>query len=468
MKKAALLLFLAAAASVAGYFAYQRSGPPPVLPAAPDGLDPLVRELVESGAAHVDARRRSAEARLRLGMAYEANGLYGEASACYEQLLALDPRDARARHRLACVEERTGDLARAVETMSLAVEADPEYAGSWARLAWWLVDLGETERAAEALDEARRRMPDAPEVRFVEVRLALAERDAEGAIERLEGGRLLEGADAAYGHYLLSLARRQLGDLEGAADAHARSDGSRFSFSDPWTREMLAFQTGYAAMRVRASRAVAAGDYGRAEPALREIVAHDPRDARSLNLLGACRLGRGDLDEAASLFERVLEVDPGDYSATVNAARVELRRRPPDATALAAAYERVGQAVERRPRDASGWRVLATLADELERPGEVVTALDRAIALEPEAPELPLKAAYTEVVLGRFDAALARFRAAQSRWPEEDEAWFGELTALVYAGRAAEARDALRTLADRPGLDAERVHQLRAAVARMQ
>ncbi|MAB80467.1 MAG: hypothetical protein CMJ89_14030 [Planctomycetes bacterium] len=458
---AALLL----SAGGGGYLAYQRAGPMPKPPADIETLDPLLRRRIEQELVRVGNRRRSTPAWRRLGMVYEANALYGDAARCYEHILSERPNDGESLHRLARVQERMGDLSRARSTMERSALAEPGYAASWCRLALWSLDLGEHEAGAAALEKARALTPDDPTIHFIDVRLALARRSPDTAISLLERGGLLEGAQAPYGFHLLSNARRQAGDIEGAAAAHAKGDGSRLRFSDPWTQEMQRWQTGYAAMRRSAGRHVLAGRFAVAQQLLEQVLAEDPLDVRSLNMLAVCRIEQGDPGAAMEILTRLLAIDPVHHDGALNFVRALLRHGSADGEVSRAAFERLQRALELRPSESMGWRLMASLEEALGRPDESLEAMERAMALEPAATDIRLKAGYTELKKGAFDDALERFRGLKETHPELTEAWFGEVATLVYAGRASAARTALEELSQRSDADPERLAQLASAVA---
>jgi len=452
-----------------------RTGPEPVRPARLEELDRRVRALLEHELAAVERRPRDCATRLHLGMAYEANGLFGEAARSYRQALELDPTEAlRARvlQRLACARERLGDLQLAADTLAEATAADPTQAAAWARLAWWRLDLSELEGAEQALERLRTLAPGDPLLRLGEVRLALARHEAGAARALLEEGDLLQGERAACAEHLLAQALRQQGDLAGAERAAARATelgGVREpDFDDPGTREMQALETGLAALRLRAGRDVLAGRFALAEQRLRLILEDEPDDAASLNALGLCRLEQGDATGALELFARALALEPEQFEAAVNQARALLRSGNAAPATLDEASALLVRALSRRPDESGAWRVLAALAEARRRPDQMRAALDRAVALEPAALELELRAAYAALESGDPDDALARFGALQQRHPELTEAWFGAATTLIGAGRAEQARPALESLAARPDADPARLDRLRERLAELQ
>jgi tetratricopeptide (TPR) repeat protein len=460
----ALLLLLAGA--VLGWLRYQRTGPPPARPADFETLDPLVQGLLEEELAHVSHWRRSASAWLRLGMAEEANALYGEAERCYEQSLHLRPGHAKTLHRLACVQERLGDLAEAADTMARAAEADPSEPVSWWRLAGWRIDLGQLEEAEAALEHARTLAEAEPAVAFARVRLALAKRAPEEAVRLLRDEGLLDGGHAPYARHLLAAALRQQGDLEGAARASVEADGRGPLLADPWTLEVQQFETGYAALRLRAGRDVQARRFAEAERRLAEILEHDPADVRSLDMLAICRLEQGDARGALELAQRVLALQPEHYEGTTVYVRALLAQSNVAPEVLREASERLARVQAARLDEPGGWRLRAMLASALREPVEELAALERAIALDPGAPELRLRAGYKAVELGRFDEALARFLELQREPSAPTEAWFGEVMARLRAGDLSGAREALERLSQRADADPQRLRTLQESLAR--
>ena len=467
MNRGSLALLAVVVLSGWVYLFYQRTGPVPDPPAELASLDALLVEAIEEELANVGANRRSLEAWRRVGLTYEANALFADAERCYERTLELWPEDGRTYYQLACVRERSGDLERAVEAMRRACELAPDYGGAWSRLAAWNLDLGEIEPAERALERARELLGEDDVVRLLEVRLALARRDAEGALALLGREGVLSGDDG-YAYHLLSVARRQTGDLEGAEEAHAKGQGSRLAFSDPWSLEMMGMQRGYAAMRRTAARHVQTGRYESAWGLLEQVLENDPNDVRSLNMQAVCAMEMGDNARALELLERVFALEPEHHDGSLNYTKALLRSGTKKEEYVVQAERRLTTALAKRPTDVSGWRLLITLEEHRGRPDLALAALDRLLELEPQATDVRLKGAYLSLTLQRFDDALTRFRDLQERSPDLGEAWLGEATVLVYAGRKAEATELLEKLVGRAGIDAARIAKLRAVLDRGQ
>ena len=107
------------------------------------------------------------------------------------------------------------------------------------------------------------------------------------------------------------------------------------------------------------------------------VVARDPNDARTHNLLGAAFASLGQMDQARRSFQASVRANPRDAVTYVNLGLLELQ-----AANWAAAG---GHFAEALTLDASSTAALTGLADALERQGETERAenLRRDLRLDP-------------------------------------------------------------------------------------
>lgn len=234
------------------------------------------------------------------------------------------------------------------------------------------------------------------------------------------------------------------------------------SFIDPWTIAMMKQQRGFAAMRRSAGRQVRAGRYRPAMRLLEDVLEHDPEDVRCLNMLGVCHMQVGGFAEALEVLERVLAIEPEHHDASLNYAKAAVAGEVVQATVLEKAESRLRRALEKRPDEAEGWRILAVFEEKLGRFAAAAEALDRFCELEPGARGERLKAAYL-VLASSPEVALERFRALRTELPDSVEVRYGEVSALVQMENKPEAEAALDLLRG-PEFDAGRIAKLRAAV----
>ncbi|HEX8955383.1 MAG TPA: tetratricopeptide repeat protein [Burkholderiaceae bacterium] len=260
---------------------------------------------------------------------------------------------------------------------------------------------------------------------------------------------------------------------------------------NPLLRRMLApqapapFDSG-AAFRA-ASQAYAAGRLEEAEAGYRNILAHEPRHADALYLLGGVRQQRGDRTQAESLFRQALAMreDPRFLFALAGLLH-EMRRHPEAESAFRRTIEldpgkavvhlnygnllgEIGRfddaesayrrALALQPgSDQTGARTIAQINNNLgnvlramRRHGEAEQAYRSALQLDPThlPVRLCLAALYGET--GRMAEAEQAYREAIAAHPQAADAHNNLGVLLHAAGRAAEAEQAFRrALALRP------------------
>jgi tetratricopeptide (TPR) repeat protein len=200
---------------------------------------------------------------------------------------------------IATAEEGAGRTGDAMATLRDAIEENPKFFRGLVMLAELSEKQGEWESAATAYAKAQE----------LNSRVDLTARRAAALINSNKAGEardLLQARTAKpdvqpLDLYLYASALKQTGDLAGAEAAARRLRTA--APDDP--RGM------YALAQVLEARK----DFAGAEGALREILKRDPEDATALNYLGYMLAERGQrLDEAVSLLQRALKLEPGNPS----------------------------------------------------------------------------------------------------------------------------------------------------------
>src|SRR5437667_2011571 len=100
-------------------------------PPAPRGLndyDPLAAEAIRNALRPARLQPWSVQARLDLGMVYEANDVFDLACQCYRRVLRSRPDDARVWYRLAVASEQMGALDDAFAAIDQAIAIEPHHA----------------------------------------------------------------------------------------------------------------------------------------------------------------------------------------------------------------------------------------------------------------------------------------------------------------------------------------------------
>jgi tetratricopeptide (TPR) repeat protein len=181
--------------------------------------------------------------------------------------------------------------------------------------------------------------------------------------------RALTDADADQPSVYLSLADILAQDGRDE-DAHAVLDRAAVRFPDAAS---VPFQRG--ALYERAK------DYARAEEAFRTVIAREPAHAQALNYLGYMLAERGErLDEAVTLIQRALEIDPrnGSYLDSLGWAYFKLHRYEDARTHLA-------EAASQLPSNSVVQDHLGDVLAALGRHAEAIGAWQRALAGDREA-----------------------------------------------------------------------------------
>lgn len=158
---------------------------------------------------------------------------------------------------------------------------------------------------------------------------------------------------------------------------------------------------------------LAAGQPSRAAAVLEPIVEDRAASADAWNALGVARVGLGRHAEARAAFDRASQLAPDAARIRFNAAVARL-----ESGDRAGAVAEVEALVRRSPSFADGWKVAGTLRHEGGDRAGAVAAWQRAMALQPDDPDVLFNLAMTLRDLGRTDDARAiarRFIAVAGR-----------------------------------------------------
>jgi tetratricopeptide (TPR) repeat protein len=239
---------------------------------------------------------------LTLGRLYVQTAAFDKAVPLLQRVVADQPGYAEGAFLLAAAQEGAGRPAEAIQTLRNALDQNPRFYRGHLRLAELLEGQRQWDAAAQAYARAQDLNP----------RAALGSRRAAALInggKPAEARDLLQrsigaakpGAESPVELYLLAEAQRSLKELD-AAEATAKKLLGRAP-DDARGLHVLSL--------ILQDK----GDVAGAERALRDIIAKDPLDANALNSLGYMFAERGErLDEAISLLQRALKIEPGNPS----------------------------------------------------------------------------------------------------------------------------------------------------------
>jgi tetratricopeptide (TPR) repeat protein len=351
-----------------------------------------------------------------LGRLCHANGFSAEAEACWQLLLAEQPRDPRWAYLLADLRRLASDHEGLAAMLARTNQLAPDYSPAWLRLADLKLKSGDNAEAERAYRKRLGLLPGDPYARLGLARVALQQgqhAEARVLVERLVG----DAPKFSPGHNLYAELLAADGDAARAAKVRmAGRDAGRFrEADDPWLDELADRCFDYERLCIRGTtdNQTQHGDRGRA--AFERAIAIRPDTPFAYELLSNLHLDAGDADRAREVCARGI-------------ARIA------DAKSAAPLYVNLSRAYRtlKRPTDA-----VRAARDGLAQAGESYELYDALGAALVEAKE--------------HEAAVAALRAAVARNPTAANANYHLAVALIEVGRLDEAIEALhRSLAVAP------------------
>ncbi|MGA2606995.1 MAG: tetratricopeptide repeat protein [Terriglobia bacterium] len=329
-----------------------------------------------------------------LGLAAQHAGHFDRAREVYQIALRQRPNDPDCLFNLAAIYTQTGHTDEAMVPLMQAHNAAPERAEILFALAQTSQDLGFYADAATAIDQYLKLKPHDDVARrergFCLIRSAMVDRGLEDLRWYTQ-----EHPKDARGLYELAIAET-IGE---SVQALQHLD------------QALALDPKFNVARY--ARAVLYYDMGRTESSiadLRLLLATDPNDFHSLDVLGQDYIRLGQLLEAAQVLERALKLAPKDDKILTHYGRVLTRLgRKEEAEKVIADFRALGPEEGRR-------RPYGGLFDFLNLPPEQQYAkymenLQRTITTWPDDPSLRVQLGKTLLRQGKTDEAIAAFRA---------------------------------------------------------
>lgn len=442
---------LALALLVAGAFLVRREvaarAREPVAPADAARLDPDVRAVIEE---HLRRARTDPSALNHgtLGLAYEANGMWGEAERCYDVALELAPLDALWKLHKGIAASEQGDSDAALALFETVVREREDLAAARFRLADALQRAGRIGPALEHYRAAARLADDRTEAHTGLGAALLEHGDLEAARASLARAVALD-PDHRSAHYQLGLVHRALGDKVAAARELALGvDAQKRYLPDPLEERLKALRVGYSTRIQGAVDLVRGGRTEAGIAILEQVLALHPADTNVLNNLAAAHLDAGAPERALPLLERARSLSEDEFATWINLASWALAsQRFEEALAFAdravalagsvssahaargkallrlrrqdEAYRELARAVELEARDPKLQMLLGVLCIDLERYEEARTCLTTAVSLAPDWLEPHLKLCRLQASLGEFDHARETLVAARRIAPTD-------------------------------------------------
>ena len=238
-------------------------------------------------------------------------------------------------------------------------------------------------------------------------------------------------------HYHLGQAYRELGELDRAEEALARSGPSRVAMADPLMHELTTLAIGALPHLARGHAAAREGRLADAESAYRQAVAADATNVRAHESLAVLLLRRGDPEGAIEHFGVAVRLAPENAQAhsDLGVLLAELGRND-------RALEHLGRAVELEPGLVEGLLALGNVQARLGRLDEAEATYRRVLESDPGNGEARLGLGAVLAQTGNYEQAVVELREALRLAPEAEQAprvHFGLAEALVRTGRLDEA-----------------------------
>jgi tetratricopeptide (TPR) repeat protein len=395
--------------------------------------------------------------------------------------VAAAPQSAQAHYGLAVILDRRNQTAEAAKAYTEVLRLNPRAAIAQVALSRINLTTGDTAAAIRQAEEARQLAPNSGQATAALVRSLLAS----GNIVRAEAeiaGLMKTSANNAVPHTLLGTLEATKGNYVAARAAYQRA----LEFS-PGFLEALGGLT-YVDLQERSpQRAVvrldgeisrrpdnaallgllarahnAAGDYEKAEQALKRSVTIDPRFTAGYSMLAQLYMQRRRLDEARAEFERMAQRDPSALGAkTMVGVLLEVQGKRTEARAW---YERMVGNPDDAPVAANNLAfIYAEQGINLDIALQLASAAKRGL---PDDPNIDDTLGWVYYKKDLPSLAVGPLEASLKKRPDNAEALYH--LGLVYTklGNQAKAREALsRALKLDPKIGGEAARQALASVS---
>ncbi len=388
---------------------------PPIVEASSAVGDAVVAAVGTARAAVLDAPE-DVDARYRLAVLLDANGLAPAAERAYSQLVRIDPTHARGWYHLARVRRDLGDPGGAGTALGKCIEIEPSYAAAHARRGDLLLDAAELDAAEAAYRRATEIDPGGRGGVLGLARVLIQREQYDEASRALEPLVAADPSDGAAAH-LLGTALRLSGDVERAAPFVVRGGTAERSWSDPWAEEVLRHRVGLQVEKARAWERLRGASPEALIPLLEEEHRAAPDDLGVLGALAEAHCRQGSFDAAFEVVERARRARPDHPRVLLMLGLVhELKGE------IEKALDATRRAVAAHPEFASGHYRLGVLEGKAGRGPAALLSLREAKRLGLDDFDLHVNLGAIERMLGENEHAVRSFEHAVRVAPASFEA----------------------------------------------
>ena len=400
------------------------------------------REHVERLAQRSRSQPRDPLPLAELCLALEANQLWTEALDCLERYRALDPAEPNALLHRVLLAEKLGHAVRSRAWLDELVRDHPGFPPGYDRRGEARLVGGDSAGAEADFRRLVELVPDAPQGHFGLAEVHLLEGDFAAALGAAEAG-LRRSPREQRGFYLLGRALRGLGRLDEARVALSRGAlAGRGFLLDPWTLRLAehAWTSAVALEQARLLRA--RGDLDRAARLAERGVNLNPADVTALQLLAVIDLARGRPESACEMLDRALALNDRNLETFLHLANCSIAAgRPRDALRHAERAAEIGPRVA-RAHQMKGRALVQCCADRLR---EARASFETALDLAPGDPQVRRDLGYGCLRLGDLECAERVYGGLAADRPWEVWGHLGLAQTAAIRGDFQSANRALET-----------------------
>lgn len=324
---------------------------------------------------------------------------YAAARDPIQEVLNVAPNHLPSMLLAGNIEYELKSYAQAERHLHKLLQQMPQQLHARKLLAATLLRTGQPSRALEVIQPALKQAPEDSDVLALAGQVFLANNNIEEAGKLFERAAALDPKSAqkrtglAVSHMAAGDSARAFRELESAA----AMDGAQ-SHAD------VMLVVGYLQRR----------EFDKAMKAVQNLDKKQPNDPITYQLKAAVQLARNDVVGARASFDQALKIDPTNFAASFNLARLDVRDRKLDS-----ARQRFETILSKDAKNSQAALALAQLLTETGgHPSEIQGVLDRAVLASPELadPRIALISFYLRS--GDSKRALAAAQEAQAVLPD--------------------------------------------------
>jgi len=353
---------------------------------------------------------RNAQYLYALGAVLAQQGKLQEAINYFQQAVKLDPTNLVIRRNLAAAEWQIGDLEDAEKNLELILQHRPNDADVSFLLGMVLENRGTYAKAAKLLAAAHGQLNAHPEA--VAALLHCYYETSQLVEAHSLEDTLLKDPSQTQPILMSAGVAERAGDYPSAEkmltalhDLYPSSSEVNYQF---------------AILRYRMDA------YSEAEAILRQLISEDG-EARYFNLLAWCLAKEDRISEAVQVFDRAINLAPGEDSNYVDLATALMR-----ADLLAPALEAATKAIEVAPGSYNAYRVRGQIQMRQHDLNAAVESYGRAAELNNSSPEALLDLAGAQAAAGQFRKASALLQASIKKYPRVAQFYYQYAVILIY------------------------------------